>query len=290
MSSSSSLSSARRRRVGSQPVVNPHPTVSSSSQLSENAARRNLMQQEQINSSQSEQYNINDSNERPVMHPTQLLMQHDFRLFQMEKMVKSLSEKNGDHTLKSVNETSFSGDGINVDEIKVEVQKNILQSNELKNSVVDFAKTAIENDYDFDSFFENLQKLSEENRRLNDIIANNQTYMNNLNTTVLHLLTDFRSIQKELSHLKINKEQIDTNVSNVEAIINDETQLVKCCENEEKCCDVDANCCNENKECCEQGQEEDQTNDQENVEIEIVEEEGEETDKKSKKNNKRKKN
>merc|ERR1711871_734736 len=90
----------------------------------------------------------------------QLWMQHDFRLFQMEKMVKSLSEKNGDYSLRtSVNETSFNGDGLNVDEIKVEVQKNILQSNELKNSVVDFAKTAIENDYDFDSFFENLHLI-----------------------------------------------------------------------------------------------------------------------------------
>lgn len=281
MSSSSSLSSARRRRVGSQPVVNPHPTVSSSSQLSENAARRNLMQQEQINSSQSEQYNINDSNERPVMHPTQLLMQHDFRLFQMEKMVKSLSEKNGDQTFKTVvNESSLNGDGLNVDEIKLEVQNNILQSNELKNSVVDFAKTAIENDYDFDSFFENLQKLSEENRRLNDIIANNQTYMNNLNTTVLHLLTDFRSIQKELSDLKINKEHFDTDVNNVELLIN------------------------ENKEAQVEGSEEEVVQLQvEEVQEDVVQEEEvqedvlqeeeeqeEESDKKPKKNNKRKKN
>ena len=278
MSSSSSLSSARRRRVGSQPVVNPHPTVSSSSQLSENAARRNLVQQEQINNNiPSEQYD----NERPVMHPTQLLMQHDFRLFQMEKMVKSLSEKNGDQTFKTVvHESSLNGDGLNVDEIKLEVQNNILQSNELKNSVVDFAKTAIENDYDFDSFFENLQKLSEENRRLNDIIANNQTYMNNLNTTVLHLLTDFRSIQKELSDLKINKEHFDTDVNNVELLINEnkESQVEG---SEEVVVQLQVE---EVQEDVVQEEEE-----QEHV-VQEEEEQEEESDKKPKKNNKRKKN
>ena len=61
MSSSSSLSSARRRRVGAQPVVNPHPTVSSSSQLSENAARRNVMQQEQYNNITQHQLDNNVS-------------------------------------------------------------------------------------------------------------------------------------------------------------------------------------------------------------------------------------
>ena len=130
MSSSSSLSSARRRRVGAQQVVNPHPTVSSSSQLSEGASRRNNTEAPSGVGSNSQ----NISSRQPV-NPTQLLMQHDYRLFQVEKLIKSINntpnegveEKN--LTNSSV-ELKDNFPKVDMNEVKREVQQTILRSNE----------------------------------------------------------------------------------------------------------------------------------------------------------------
>jgi hypothetical protein len=201
MSSSSSLSSARRRRVGAQQVVNPHPTVSSSSQLSEAASRRNNTEAPSGVGSNSQ----NISSRQPV-NPTQLLMQHDYRLFQVEKLIKSINntanegveEKN---LTKSSVELKDNFPKVDMNEVKREVQQTILRSNELKNSIEGYTKNTIEQNYDFNSFFTNLESLSKENKNLQELVVSNQKYINDLNSNLLLLMTDFRRLQNDIKNV-----------------------------------------------------------------------------------------
>ena len=153
MSSSSSLSSARRRRVGATPVVQPHPTLSSSSQLSDNSVKRSTSDLQNPNSLQQMQTGA----PRNVVNPTQLLMQHDYRLFHMEKLIKSIHSENNSDSSEMKNDQNIQSPKVNMNEIKKDVQQTILRSNELKNSIEGYAKNAIESSYDFNSFFANLE-------------------------------------------------------------------------------------------------------------------------------------
>ena len=150
MSSSSSLSSARRRRVGSQNTVqNPPASVRDATtarlQRTANMQQQNMQQQNMQQQQNAQQQNMRQSNiassmqipanesmgQRQSVNPAQLLLQHDYRLFQIEKLVKSMHDNISNDEGKT---TMASGDNqeINMEEIKVAVSNSMYESERLK--------------------------------------------------------------------------------------------------------------------------------------------------------------
>jgi hypothetical protein len=291
MSSSSSLSSARRRRVGAQqsvqnlpissrdarPPVNPHGNPQQGNPQQGNPQQGNPQQgnpqqgnpQGRINNQQpvQRQQNIQrqqpGQNQRPVqnqqpgqnpqlqsrdprergnvrmnnnmpvsgtnepeparpqLNPAQLLMQHDYRLFQMEKMVKTLH----DNTSKTTDVGTIDQDvvvqerhePINMEEIKGAVSDSIYASDKLSTIVKEVAAATIESSYDFDSFFNNLQLLSRENQSLKDNLLSHQKYTNEMNMVLLKMLSEFREFQ---GLLKVNPSILAT-ITEAEELIED---------------------------------------------------------------------
>ncbi len=216
MSSSSSLSSARKRRVGSQNTVqNPPASVRDSNTA--RLQRNNSVSQESVSNNQrGPSMNIPSNEEqstRAPMNPAQLLMQHDYRIFQLEKLVKSMHEE----LLKDSTSVKTKGvnNDVNMDEIKHAVSDSIYESSKLKEIVSEETKNSIEQSYDFDSFYDNLQKLSDENQVLKDTIISNQKYMNEMNTVILKLLNEFR----ELNNLIKEKHTVLETINEVEETI-----------------------------------------------------------------------
>ncbi len=260
MSSSSSLSSARRRRVGAQQTVqNPPSSVRDvrGARLQQEQAKtmqqhqrvqppmqQQSMQQQQrvqppmqqqsmqqpqqqrmssqanmqqqantqsssvqgrgsnIASSMSIPHNTTETNGRPVVNPAQLLMQHDYRLFQIEKLVKSIHENTSKDDVDQESQEANVKPKVNMEEIKGAVSESIYESEKLKMFVQEEVRNAIEVSYDFDSFFENLQKVSNENNALKDTIMSNQKYINEMNGVLLKLLTEFRELHSIVRTIK----------------------------------------------------------------------------------------
>lgn len=253
MSSSSSLSSARRRRVGAQQTVqNPpasvrdvrgarlqqeqaktiqqmqqqqqrmqppnsmQPPQQQRTQAPNNMHQPSSMQQQSnmqtsttpgrggnIASSMSIPPNTTESNGRPVVNPAQLLLQHDYRLFQIEKLVKSIHENTSKEEMEEqVSKEPNAKPKVNMEEIKGAVSESIYESEKLKMFVQEEVRSTIEASYDFDSFYENLQKVSDENSALKDTIMSNQKYINEMNSVLLKLLTEFRELHSIVRTIK----------------------------------------------------------------------------------------
>jgi DNA repair exonuclease SbcCD ATPase subunit len=277
MSSSSSLSSARRRRVGAQQTVqNPPSSVRDvrgaklqqqvqqqmqqqqlqqqqmqqqqlqqqqmqqqqlqQQQMQQQQLQQQQMQQQQLQQPQVQQRNIqqtsnvkssnmqqtntqsrnnasssmnipsnpNESvgNGRSPVNPAQLLLQHDYRLFQIEKLVKTIHENTSKEEEKDENRVNNTNMTIDMNEIKGEVSASMYESDKLKTVIKDEVRSVIEQSYDFDSFFENLQKLSEENSMLKDTIMSNQKYINDMNSVLIKLLSEFREVQSIIKNFK----------------------------------------------------------------------------------------
>ena len=151
MSSSSSLSAARRRRVGGQQTVqNPPSSVRdvATSRLQNNGQhniQNNIQERPQMRQNTgAPSMNIPSSSEqvnaRQNVNPSQLLMQHDYRLFQIEKMVKTIHEntsKDEDDSNVSKVSTPIVNDSvieakIDMDEIKGAVSDSIYESDKLQ--------------------------------------------------------------------------------------------------------------------------------------------------------------
>ena len=136
---------------------------------------------------------------RPQLNPAQLLMQHDYRLFQMEKMVKTLHDNTSKPTdIGTIDQDVVvpeRQDPINMEEIKGAVSESIYSSDKLSTIVKEVAAATIESSYDFDSFFNNLQLLSRENQSLKDNLLSHQKYTNEMNMVLLKMLSEFREFQ-----------------------------------------------------------------------------------------------
>jgi len=247
MSSSSSLSSARRRRVGAQQTVqNPPSSVRDVRGARMQQEQAKTMQQQQrmqppiqqqsiqqqsiqqqrmpsqpimqqqanmqsssaqgrgsnIASSMSIPPNTTETNGRPVVNPAQLLLQHDYRLFQIEKLVKSIHENTSKEELDQESKDPIAKPKVNMEEIKGAVSESIYESEKLKKFVQEEVRNTIEASYDFDSFYENLQKVSNENSALKDTIMSNQKYINEMNSVLLKLLTEFRELHSIVRTIK----------------------------------------------------------------------------------------
>jgi plasmid maintenance system antidote protein VapI len=103
-----------------------------------------------------------------------------------------------------------------MDEIKLAVSDSIYESSKLKEMVSNEARISIESAYDFDTFFENLQKLSLENQLLKDNVISNQKYLNDLNGVVFKLLEEFRNLTSLVQNIK--PDTIET-ISKVEQVL-----------------------------------------------------------------------
>jgi len=252
MSSSSSLSSARRRRVGAQQTVqNPpssvrdvrgarlqheqaktmqqqqrmqppmqqqsiqqQPMQQQSMQQQRMSSHPNMQQQANMQSSSAQGRgsniassmsippNTTETNGRPVVNPAQLLLQHDYRLFQIEKLVKSIHENTSKEELGQESKDPNAKPKVNMEEIKGAVSESIYESEKLKKFVQEEVRNTIEASYDFDSFYENLQKVSNENSALKDTIMSNQKYINEMNSVLLKLLTEFRELHSIVRTIK----------------------------------------------------------------------------------------
>ena len=253
MSSSSSLSSARRRRVGSQQVVqNPPASV----REIPGGRMQNVPQERpgaRVNNGQPSMNippnAVENANGRPAVNPSQLLMQHDYRLFQIEKLVKTIHENtskeepltNNESTRSSGPSTSDSNVNVNfdtkvdMDEIKGAVSESIYTSDKWKAQMQDEARKCIEASYDFDTFFENLQKVSQENQTMKDTLVSNQKYINEMNSVLIKLLSEFRDLQNIIKDFKLPvletiqevEELIDTSDDSIKSNEQDKTKEVK---------------------------------------------------------------
>jgi hypothetical protein len=158
-----------------------------------------------IASSMSIPPNTTESNGRPVVNPAQLLLQHDYRLFQIEKLVKSIHENTSKEEMEeqvSKEPNANAKPKVNMEEIKGAVSESIYESEKLKMFVQEEVRSTIEASYDFDSFYENLQKVSDENSALKDTIMSNQKYINEMNSVLLKLLTEFRELHSIVRTIK----------------------------------------------------------------------------------------
>ena len=276
MSSSSSLSSARRRRVGAQQSVQNLPISSRDARPQGNpqgnphqgnpqqgnpqgrinnqqpVQRQQNIQRQQPGQNQRPVQNqqpgqnpqlqsrdprergnvrmnnnmpVSGTNEpepaRPQLNPAQLLMQHDYRLFQMEKMVKTLHDNTSNPTDAGTIDQDVvvpeRHEPINMEEIKGAVSESIYASDKLSNIVKEVAAATIESSYDFDSFFNNLQLLSRENQSLKDNLLSHQKYTNEMNMVLLKMLSEFREFQ---GLLKVNPSILAT-ITEAEELIED---------------------------------------------------------------------
>ena len=149
-------------------------------------------------------------NARQNVNPSQLLMQHDYRLFQIEKMVKTIHEntsKDDDDNIVSKVSTPIVNDSvveakIDMDEIKGAVSDSIYESDKLQKFIHQEARSCMESSYNFDTFFENLQKLDQENRLMKDTLLSNQRYINDMNSSLIKLLGEFRELQSVIKDFK----------------------------------------------------------------------------------------
>lgn len=235
MSSSSSLSAARRRRVGGQQTVqNPPSSVrdvaasrlqnNGQHNIQNNIQERPNMRQNTGAPSMAIPPSAEQLNARQNVNPAQLLMQHDYRLFQIEKMVKTIHEntsKDEDDSNVSkvvdpiVNESVVEAK-IDMDEIKGAVSESIYQSDKLQKFIHQEARSCMESSYNFDTFFEGLQKLDQENRLMKDTLLSNQKYINDMNSSLIKLLGEFRELQSVIKDFKAPV--LDT-IQEVEALI-----------------------------------------------------------------------
>ena len=135
----------------------------------QNTRKNNIASTMQIpnNGDPSMQNPANADGQRSAVNPAQLLLQHDDRLFQIEKLVKSLHE-NSSKDGNNLDASSGDNQEINMEEIKIAVSNSMYESERLKEIVSNEDKNSIESAYDFDSFYDNLQRISSENQTMKD--------------------------------------------------------------------------------------------------------------------------
>jgi hypothetical protein len=172
MSSSSSLSAARRRRAGGQQPV--------SNSLSEPPKPQQNQQPQSTTAGKSQAPN-----------PYMLLQQHHVKINELEKKINELSsEKNSESVPTNV---QFDTGNSQIDPTKFS----------------DMIINRIESQLDLKAFYENDTRLASEMEELNKIVQSQQLLINEMNSTLFHVIQQLHLQEPSIDDSKDTLEAAD---------------------------------------------------------------------------------
>ena len=173
MSSSSSLSAARRRRAGGQqPVSNTRPEQPKPQQNQQQPSPR-------------------PGGNSPAPNPYMLLQQHHVKINELEKKINELSsEKNSESVPTNV---QFDTGNSQIDPTKFS----------------DMIINRIESQLDLKAFYENDTRLASEMEELNKIVHSQQLLINEMNSTLFHVIQQLHLQEPSIDDSKDTLEAAD---------------------------------------------------------------------------------
>jgi|SaaInlV_150m_DNA_2_1039686.scaffolds.fasta_scaffold00173_13 hypothetical protein len=172
MSSSSSLSAARRRRAGGQqPVSNTTP--------------------EKPKPQQNQQPSPRPAGNYPAPNPYMLLQQHHVKINELEKKINEItSDKNGESVPTNVS---------------LDTGNSQMDPTNFSDMIIN----RIESQLDLKAFYENDTRLAGEMEELNKIVQSQQLLINEMNTTLFHVIQQLHLQEPSIDDSKDTLEAAD---------------------------------------------------------------------------------
>ena len=173
MSSSSSLSAARRRRAGGQqPVSNTRPEQPKPQQNQQQPSPR-------------------PGGNSPAPNPYMLLQQHHVKINELEKKINEItSDKNGESSPTNVS---------------LDIGNSQMDSTKFSDMIIN----RIESQLDLKVFYDNDTRLAGEIEELNKIVQSQQLLINEMNTTMFHVIQQLHLQEPSIDDSKDTLEAAD---------------------------------------------------------------------------------
>jgi len=173
MSSSSSLSAARRRRAGGQqPVSNTRPEQPKPQQNQQQPSPR-------------------PGGNSPAPNPYMLLQQHHVKINELEKKINEItSDKNGESVPTNVS---------------LDTGNSQMDPTNFSDMIIN----RIESQLDLKAFYENDTRLAGEMEELNKIVQSQQLLINEMNTTLFHVIQQLHLQEPSIDDSKDTLEAAD---------------------------------------------------------------------------------